>query len=103
MKSGIPEEGVGPPVVPLAAGVTEQRAIPYRFVAWNFCVIVFDVAFWTAGMACMDVGAVLPVFASTLTDSKLVIAFLGMLPGVGWTLPQLLGAARIMHLPRKKG
>jgi len=103
MKSVTREEGVSPPGVSPAAGVTGQSALPYRFVAWNFCAIVFDVAFWTAGMACMDVGAVLPVFVSTLTDSKLLIAFLGTLPGVGWTLPQLLGAAKVMHRPRKKG
>lgn len=103
MKSVVREEGVSPPAVPPAADAAGQRAVPYRFVAWNFCVIVFDVAFWTAGVACMDMGAVLPVFVSTLTRSKLLIAFLGVLPGVGWTLPQLLGAAKVMHRPRKKG
>jgi MFS family permease len=71
-------------------------------VLWNFSAITLDVAFWMAGLACMDMGAVLPVFVSTLTDSKLAIAFLAVLPGLGWTLPQLAGAARIMHRPRKK-
>jgi MFS family permease len=90
------------PEVPSAADTAGPSAVPYRFVAWNFCVIVFDVAFWMAGIACMDVAAVLPVFLSTLTNSKLIIAVIGVLPGVGWTLPQLLGASRIMHRPRKK-
>jgi len=91
------------PEVPPAADTAGSSAVPYRFVAWNFCVIVFDVAFWMAGIACMDMAAVLPVFARTLTSSKLLIALLGVLPGVGWTLTQLVGAARIMHRPRKKG
>ncbi|HUW12596.1 MAG TPA: hypothetical protein VM537_22910 [Anaerolineae bacterium] len=89
--------------VPPAADTAGPSAVPYRFVAWNFCAIVFDVAFWMAGIACMDMAAVLPVFVSTLTSSKLLIALLCVLPGVGWTLPQLVGAARIMHRPRKKG
>jgi MFS family permease len=103
MKSVMREVGVSASAVPPAADAAGHSAVPYRFVAWNFCVIVFDVAFWTAGIACMDMGAVLPVLVSTLTRSKLLIAFLGVLPGVGWTLPQLVGAARIMHRPRKKG
>ena len=69
MKSVLREEGVSPPAVPPAAGSAGQSAVPYRFVAWNFCVIVFDVAFWMAGIACMYMGAVLPVFVSTLTSS----------------------------------
>jgi len=103
MKSVVREEGVSPPAVPPTAGSAGQSAVPYRFVAWNFCVVVFQVAFWTAGLACMDMGAVLPVFVSTLTRSKLLIAFLGVLPAVCWMLPQLLGAARVLHRPRKKG
>jgi len=103
MKSATPEEGLSAPAVPPAPDAAGPSVIPYRFVAWNFCVIVFDVAFWMAGIACMDLGAVLPVFVSTLTRSKLLIAFLGMLPGVCWALPQLLGATRVMHRPRKKG
>ena len=103
MKSAAAEEGMSIPAAPRAGDPVGRGAGPYRFVAWNFCVIVFDVAFWMAGIACMDMSAVMPVFVSTLTDSKLFIAFLGMLPGVGWTLPQLIGASRIMHRPRKKG
>lgn len=51
----------------------------------------------------MDTGAVLPVFANTLTDSKLIIGLLSALPGVSWSLLQLVGAAKVLHLPRKKG
>lgn len=77
-------------------------AAGHRYIWWNFAAITLDVSFWTAGSACVDVGAVLPVFVNTLTASKLVIAVLTALPSVGWTLPQLVGAARILHRPRKK-
>jgi MFS family permease len=86
-----------------AANGVDGEAARYRWMWWNFSAVVVDVAFWMAGIACMDMGAVLPVFVSTLTSSKLLIAFLAVLPGLGWTLPQLAGAARIMHRPRKKG
>jgi MFS family permease len=97
------EERVSAPTASPVPEPVGTSAIPYRFVAWNFCVIVFDVAFWMAGIACMDMSAVMPVFVSTLTRSKLLIALLGILPGVGWTLPQIVGAAHIMHRRRKKG
>jgi hypothetical protein len=98
-----PDEAAAPPDLPIAGGEADTEATPYHYVWWNFAAITFDVAFWSAGMACVDIGAVLPVFVSTLTGSKLVIAALTVLPGVGWTLPQLLGVSRIMHRPRKKG
>jgi MFS family permease len=103
LESAVPREGAVSAAEAAATGDGEVGTTLYRFVCWNFSVIVLDVAFWTAGIACVDVSAVLPVFVSTLTSSKLVIALLGVLPGVGWTLPQLVGAARIMHRPRKKG
>lgn len=83
--------------------IPDEHAAVGRCIWWNFWVISLDAAFWVAGMACMDSAAVLPVFVSTLTDSKLVIGFLTALPGVGWTLPQLIGVAGVMHRPRKKG
>ena len=97
-------DGAAPPAgVPAAGREADAEAKPYPYVWWNFGAITLDVAFWSAGMACVDVGAVLPVFVSTLTGSKLLIAALTVLPGVGWTLPQLIGVSRIMHRPRKKG
>jgi len=32
----------------------------YQHVWWNFGAIALDVAFWSAGIACVDMGAVLP-------------------------------------------
>ena len=74
-----------------------------QFLWWNFWVISLDCAFWMAGQSCMDASAVLPVYANSLTDSKLIIGLLSALPGVSWSLLQLVGAARILHLPRRKG
>jgi hypothetical protein len=88
---------------PSASREAEVEVPRYQYAWWNFGAITLDVAFWSAGAACVDVGAVLPVFVSTLTGSKLVIAALTVLPGVGWTLPQLMGVSRILHRPRKKG
>jgi hypothetical protein len=98
-----PDAAAAPAAPPIAGGEADAEAAPYRYVWWNFAAITLDVACWSAGMACMDIGAVLPVFVSTLTSSKLVIAALTVLPGVGWMMPQLLGVSHIMHRPRKKG
>ena len=76
--------------------------VPYRHVAWNFAIIVLDVTSWMVGLAFVDAGTVLPVFATTLTASTIVIAALAVLPGAGWALLQLIGVSLVIHRPRKK-
>lgn len=90
------------PARDVASGGTGAHAALRRYTWWNFWIISLDAGSWTVGLAFVDAGAVLPVFASTLTDSKLVIGLLASLPGMGWALLQLLGAANVLHRPRKK-
>ena len=63
------------PKVDLVATVG-NNAVLRRYIWWNFWIIACDASSWQIGLACMDANAVLPVFISTLTDSKLAIGFL---------------------------
>jgi len=84
-----------------AAAARQSSALIRRWVWWNFAAISLDVTCWTAGATCVDPGAVLPVFVSTLTRSTLVVATLTILPGVCWTGLQLVGVCQVLHRPRK--
>ena len=97
------ENGPTPACTPAGGDGESLAALPQRFVWWNFAAITLDVACWMAGSACVDPGAVLPVFVSTLTGSKLVVAALTVMPGVGWAALQLIGVSQVMHRPHKKG
>ena len=68
----------------------------------NFIVNVLDGTFFWAGSSFISSATILPVYVSRLTDSKLLIGLLAMIPAAGWLLPQLFTANRVQRLPRKK-
>jgi MFS family permease len=61
-------------------------------VPWNFTVNVVDIMFITLGLSLVSRETVMPVLASYLTDSKLVIGLIPAIFSLGFYLPQLLMA-----------
>ena len=60
-----------------------------------------DMTVWLFGISFLSVSAILPVYASRLSDSPI---FLGLIPALidaGWFLPQLFFAPLVERLPRK--
>jgi MFS family permease len=68
----------------------------------NFLVNGVDMVFWLFGSSFVSVSAILPVFASRLTDSAIVIGLIPALTDAGWFLPQLFLAPYVERLARKK-
>lgn len=60
-----------------------------------------DVIFWLLGESFVSVSTILPVFASTLTDSTVLIGLVPALINAGWFIPQLLMAGYVQRLPLK--
>ncbi len=67
----------------------------------NFITNTMDGAFWMFGESFVSVNTILPVFASTLTDSAIVIGMVPALIQAGWFLPQLFMAGYVNHLEKK--
>ena len=80
-----------PPVEP-------EVARPYRH---NFIVNVMDQASWLFGASFVSVNAILPVYASHLTDSPFLIGLIPAFTDAGWFLPQLFLAPFTEKQPRK--
>jgi MFS family permease len=74
-----------------------ERNYPY-----NFLVNMLDGAFFWCGASLIAVRTILPVYASYLTDSRIVIGVLSTIGTTGWLLPQLFTANWVQRLPRKK-
>lgn len=53
------------------------------------------------GESFVSVYTILPVFASTLTDSAIVIGLVPALLNAGWFIPQILMAGYVKRLPQK--
>ncbi len=60
-----------------------------RHYRHNFVVNVMDQASWLFGSSFISVSAILPVYASHLTDSPLLIGLIPAFTDAGWFLPQL--------------
>jgi MFS family permease len=67
----------------------------------NFIVNTLDCVIWMMGDSFVSIYTILPVFASTLTDSAVVIGLVPALMNAGWFLPQLLMAGYVKRLPQK--
>ncbi len=67
----------------------------------NFLVNAGDGVFWLFGESFVSIQATLPVFASRLTTSPLVIGLIPALSDAGWYLPQLFLAPYVERLRRK--
>lgn len=67
----------------------------------NFIVNTFDGVFWTLAESFVSVSAIMPVFASTLTDSAILIGLVPALIQAGWFIPQIFLAGYVNRLSRK--
>ena len=67
----------------------------------NFTVNAIDGVLWLLGESFVSISTILPVYASTLTDSALIIGLIPALNDVGWFFPQVFMAAFVERLPRK--
>jgi len=67
----------------------------------NFINNALDGIFWMLGESFVSVSTILPVFASTLTDSPVLIGLVPALINAGWFLPQLLMAGHVQRLAQK--
>lgn len=84
--------------LPPSANVDPEVARHFRR---NFIVNALDVTNWLFGASFVSVNAILPVYASHLTDSPIVIGLIPALTDAGWFLPQLFLAPFVERLPRK--
>ena len=67
----------------------------------NFITNTLDSAVWLVGDSFVSVTAILPVFASTMTDSAVVIGLVTALVNAGWFIPQFFLAEYVRNLKRK--
>ncbi len=72
--------------LPTVPPVAPEVAQPYRH---NFIVNVLDQTSWLFGASFVSVTAILPVYASHLTNSPFLIGLIPALTDAGWFLPQL--------------
>jgi MFS family permease len=67
----------------------------------NWWSIFLDYVFFGVGLTFAHVGTVLPAFAATLTDSKVLIGLVSAVWLGAWLLPQLFAANFLTNKPRK--
>jgi MFS family permease len=67
----------------------------------NFITNALDGAFWLMGDSFVSVETILPVFASTLTDSAILIGLVPALIHAGWFIPQFFMAGYVKKLNQK--
>ncbi len=67
----------------------------------NFLANMLDMTTWLFGISFISVSAILPVFASRLTESPIVIGLIPAILDAGWFLPQLFLAPLVERQPRK--
>jgi len=67
----------------------------------NFITNTLDGAFWLMGDSFISVETILPVFASTLTDSAVLIGLVPALFQAGWFIPQFFMAGQVKKLKQK--
>jgi len=67
----------------------------------NVLVNTADSIMWLLGDSFLSASTILPVFASKLTDSPLVIGLIPALINVGWFFPQFFMTAFVARQPRK--
>lgn len=67
----------------------------------NYIANMLDGAVWMLADSFVSVNTIMPVFASTLTDSAILIGLVPALIQAGWYLPQIFLAGHVHRLERK--
>jgi len=68
----------------------------------NFVFFLGDFVVFSIAMSLIGASTVIPDFVRKLTDSEVLIALSSQMFEIGWLLPQLLVARRLMQVERKK-
>lgn len=68
----------------------------------NFIFFLGDFVVFSIAMSLIGASTVIPDFVRKLTDSEVLIALSSQMFEIGWLLPQLLVARRLMQVERKK-
>lgn len=68
----------------------------------NYIAFLSDFVIFTIGLSLLGPTTVIPDFVRKLTDSEILIGLSGQLFDVGWLLPQLLVARRLVRVANKK-
>jgi len=69
---------------------------------WNYIVNLFDGGFFGMAFGFVSISTILPLYVSTLTDSKLLIGLIPAIHNMGWQLPQLFMARKVAGLKKYK-
>ena len=77
--------------------INSQVRLHYKH---NFIVNTIDATIYLMGESFVSMNTILPVFASTLTDSAILIGLVPALINAGWFIPQFLLAGHVKRLPR---
>jgi MFS family permease len=80
---------------------TYEQEIEHN-LRWNMVANALDGAFFWFALTFASSSTILPVYVSTLTDSKVAIGLLATMASMGWLVPQLFTAPLVERLPRKK-
>lgn len=83
------------------ATLSAAEAGPDRHFRRNFLVNAGDGILWLFGESFVSLNAILPVYASRLTTSPLIIGLIPALADAGWFLPQVFLAPYIKRRRRK--
>jgi MFS family permease len=83
----------------LPGGILTSPGVARHFRR-NFIVNTADGMAWVFGASFFSVTTILPVYASRLTDSPILIGMIPALTDAGWYLPQLLMSRRVERLRR---
>lgn len=84
--------------LPTTYSIHHQVRVNFRR---NFIVNTLDASLWLMGDSFLSVNTILPVFASTLTDSPILIGLVPALIHAGWLIPQLFLAGHVKRLTKK--
>lgn len=80
-----------------------QKVSPFvqQNLKWNFSVNLIDITFITLAMSLISRETIMPLFVSSLTDSKIVIGFIPAVFSISFYLPQLFAASHAETMKRK--
>jgi MFS family permease len=88
-------------MLPSPADTPDVEQYVARHYRWNFTVNALDGAFFWFGMTFIASSTILPLFASHLTTSLLLIGLIPLIDTAGTLIPQLFVANWVERRPRK--
>lgn len=81
---------------------TAAESFVARNLRWNFSVNLIDITLITLGLSLISRETIMPLFVSSLTDSKIAVGLIPAIYSFGFYLPQLFTASHAESLKRMK-